>query len=103
LSAYGPSMEWEFAGRVVEWRGPSPYFYVPMPPDDAEELKDEARSLIYWGQVPVTATIGGTTFKTALFPKDGTYMVPLKVVVRRAEKIELGDSVNVRLRVALGD
>jgi hypothetical protein len=95
-------MEWIFQGRVIEWRGPAPFFFVPMPPDDAEELKDAARSLIYWGQVPVTVTIGKTTFKTALFPRDGTYMVPLKVVVRRAERLELDDLVGLRLRVALG-
>jgi hypothetical protein len=96
-------MEWDFSGRVIEWRGPSPFFYVAMPPDDAEELKDVGRSLIYWGQMPVTATIGGTTFKTALFPRDGTYMVPLKVAVRRTEKIELGDHVRVTLRIDLRD
>ena len=95
-------MEWTFGGRVIEWRGPAPFFFVPMPPDDAEELKDVARSLIYWGQVPVTATIGKTTFTTALFPRSGTYLVPLKVVVRRAERLELDDLVEVRLRVALG-
>jgi hypothetical protein len=95
-------MEWVFEGRVIEWRGPAPFFYVPMPPDDAEELKDFARSLIYWGQVPVTATIGSSTFTTALFPRDGTYLVPLKVVVRWAERIELGDVVQVTLRVKLG-
>jgi hypothetical protein len=95
-------MEWVFEGRVIEWRGPAPFFYVPMPADDAEELKDVARSLIYWGQVPVTATIGRTTFTTALFPKDGTYLVPLKVVVRTAERIGLGDLVEVTLRVEPG-
>jgi hypothetical protein len=95
-------MEWVFDGRVIEWRGPAPFFYVPMPPDDAEELKEVARSLIYWGQVPVTATIGRTTFTTALFPRDGTYLVPLKVAVRKAERIELGDLIEVTLRVELG-
>lgn len=96
-------IEWSFDGEVVEWRGPAPFFYVAMPADDAEDLKDAGRSLIYWGQMPVTVTIGATTFTTALFPKDGTYMVPLKVVVRRAEQLELGDRVNVSVRVALGE
>jgi hypothetical protein len=71
-----------------------------MPESDSAELKEEARSLIYWGQVPVHAVIGGTEFSTALFPKDGRYMVPLRAAVRKAEGIGEGDVVAVKLRPA---
>ena len=91
-------MEYAFEGAVIEWRGPAPFYYVPMPVEDAEDLK-EAKGLEYWGQVAVTATIGATTFTTALFPKDGTYLLPLKVVVRKAEGIDLDDVVAVRMRL----
>jgi hypothetical protein len=37
--------------------------------------------------VPVHVTIGDTEFTTALFPKDGRYLVPVKVAVQRAEAI----------------
>ena len=33
-------MELEFGAEIVEWRGPSPYFFVPLPPDEAD-LIDE--------------------------------------------------------------
>jgi hypothetical protein len=36
-----------------------------------------------------------------LFPKDGGYIVPMKDVVRKAEGLEVGDMVTVRLAVAL--
>ena len=55
-----------------------------MTPEESEDLKEAARGLIYWGQVPVHVTIGGTKFTTALFPRDGRYLVPVKVAVRRA-------------------
>ena len=90
-------MEWAFSGEVIEWRGPAPFFYVPMPADDADDLKEAARGLIYWGQIAVTVTIGETTFETAVFPREGTYLVPLKDVVRGEEQLELGDVVDVRL------
>jgi hypothetical protein len=45
--------------------------------------------------------VGNTTWYTALFPKDGRYLVPLKAVVQRAEKLELGQSVEVRLQINL--
>ncbi|AVT33865.1 MULTISPECIES: DUF1905 domain-containing protein [unclassified Plantactinospora] len=95
-------MEWVFDGEVIEWRGPAPYFFVAMSPADSAELKEAARSLIYWGQVPVHVVIGGTEFRTALFPRGGRYLVPLKDAVRKAEGIGEGDVVAVVLRPARG-
>jgi hypothetical protein len=92
-------MEWTFTGEVIEWRGPAPYLFVAMTPEDSEDLKEEARGLIYWGQVPVDVTIGETQFTTALFPRDGRYLVPVKVAVQRAEAIGEGAVVEVALRL----
>jgi hypothetical protein len=92
-------LEWGFAGEVIEWRGPAPYLFVAMTPEDSEDLKEAARGLIYWGQVPVHATIGGTGFTTALFPRQGRYLVPVKVAVQRAEAIGEGAIVEVVVRL----
>jgi hypothetical protein len=51
------------------------------------------------GDDPVTARIGGTEWTTSLFPKDGRYIVPVKKWVQRAEGLEVGDAVTVRLAV----
>ena len=91
-------MEWTFTGEVIEWRGPAPYLFVAMTPQDSEDLRDEARGLIYWGQVPVRVTIGGSEFTTALFPRDGRYLVPVKAV-QRAEAIGEGAVVEVVVRL----
>jgi Domain of unknown function (DUF1905) len=92
-------MEWTFTGEVIEWRGPAPYLFVAMRPEESQDLKEAARGLTYWGQVPVHVTIGDTEFTTALFPKDGRYLVPVKVAVQRAEAIEQGAVVEVLLRL----
>ncbi len=92
-------MEWTFNGEVIEWRGPAPYLFVAMPPEESGDLKEEARGLIYWGQVPVRVTIGDTEFTTALFPKDGRYLVPVKQAVQRAEAIGEGAVVEVVVRL----
>jgi len=52
-----------------------------------------------WGMIPVRVWIGSTEFDTALFPKDGRYVVPLKDKVRQAEDLSQGDLVNVRLAI----
>ena len=50
-----------------------------------------------WGCIPVSARIGDSEFGTALFPKDGGYLLPIKAVVRKAEHLEQGDVVPVRM------
>ena len=75
---------------------------VPVRGHDAggsEDLKEAASGLTYWGQAPVRVTIGGTEFTTALFPKDGRYLVPVKAAVQRAEAIGEGAIVEVVLRL----
>jgi hypothetical protein len=47
--------------------------------------------------VPVSCTIGTTSFTTSLWPKGAAYYLPLKDAVRRAEGIELDDHVTVEL------
>jgi hypothetical protein len=49
--------------------------------------------------VPVEVEIGSTTWTTSLWPKDGGYVVPLRDMVRRAEGIDVADTVTVRLAV----
>lgn len=49
--------------------------------------------------IPVDVQIGKTKWYTALFPKDGRYLVPLKADVRKAEHLEEGELVNVWLKV----
>lgn len=92
----------EFEGRVVEWRGPAPFFFVDIPEDESDEIKIVAKGIEYWGQVPVTARVGSTEFTTALFPKDGRYLLPLKRAVRDAARVELDQIVTVLLHVGRG-
>ena len=68
--------------------------------EDCRELEVTSAFVSYgWGMIPVTAQIGGTGWKTSLFPKDGRYLVPVKAGVRKSEGLEVGDTVKVRLAV----
>jgi hypothetical protein len=92
-------VELVFTGTVVEWRGPAPFHFVPLPPDEAELVDEVKAGVAYWGVVPVTAWIGESEFTTAMFPREGTWFLPVKDAVRRAEGVALGDAVEVRLGV----
>jgi hypothetical protein len=89
-----------FAAAVVEWRGPAPHYFLPVPADAVGEVRHAARQASYgWGCVPVAAEIGGVAFTTSLFPKDGGYLLPLKVAVRAQAGIAPGDPVTVRMTI----
>jgi hypothetical protein len=47
----------------------------------------------------VVVRIGDAEFRTALFPKDGCYLIPLKDAVRRPAGIEVDQVLAVGLRV----
>ncbi len=91
--------KFEFKGSVIEWRGPAPFYFVRLPADASSEIKSAAKGIEYWGQVPVTARIGAVEFTTALFPKDGRYLIPLKSAVRASAGIALDDEVEVELTI----
>ena len=91
--------EFEFEGAVIEWRGPAPYYFVAIPTEESADIKLVAKGIEYWGQVPVTARIRDTPFSTALFPKDGRYLLPLKDAVRKSAGIAAEEIVAVPLRV----
>ncbi len=81
-----------------EWRGPAPYHFVSVPVEIAQEIKELASAVTYgWGMIPVAGKIGNTSFTTSLWAKNGTYAVPLKDSVRKAEGISLNDTVSVEL------
>lgn len=89
-----------FEGRMVEWRGPAPYYFVPLPDDAAEDVREVASMASYgWGVIPVEARIGNLTFETSLFPKDGRFLLPVKDAVRKPAGLTVGDEVVVRMAV----
>jgi hypothetical protein len=88
----------KFQGSMIEWRGPSPFYFVPIPESSSEKIKAMAAQLTYgWGVIPVLGKIGKTDFSTALIPKDGVYYLPIKNAVRFAEKLEVGSEVLVSI------
>lgn len=95
-------MELEFEGVVWEWRGPAPFFFVTVPEEESALIQSAAAIVTYgWGMIPVEVEIGSSQWKTSLFAKDGGYVVPLKVVIRKTEGIDVGNTVTVMLTVAL--
>lgn len=94
-------MRVEFSGEIWFWRGPAPWYFITVPDEQCGALEAISPGVSYgWGMIPVTARIGQTEWTTALFPKDGSYIVPVRASVRAAEQISEADLVSVSLDVA---
>ncbi len=95
-------MNLEFSGAIWFWRGPAPWYFVTVPAKQCRELKAASKLVTYgWGMIPVRAYIGETEWKTSLFPKDDSYIVPIRASARKAENLEEGDTVKLRLELGL--
>ena len=93
-------MRFEFSGEIWFWKGPAPWYFVTVPEELCLDLKAISAQVTYgWGMIPVEVRIGKTRWKTSLWPKDGRYIVPIKTHVRKAEKLDEGQTIDVELDV----
>lgn len=89
-----------FAGAIWFWRGPAPFYFITVPAEHCDFLREAAKLVTYgWGMVPVRVRIGGTEWTTSLFPKDGGYIVPIKARVREAEGLAVDDVAEVAIEI----
>ncbi|MFC9691190.1 DUF1905 domain-containing protein [Kribbella sp. NPDC056951] len=95
-------MEREFAGEVIEWRGPAPYYFVLVPEADGLALRAAGSDAGYreWGMLPVRVRMGSVEWKTSLWSRDGGYLLPLKDAVRKPAGVDAGEVVEVRVEFA---
>lgn len=101
-AAAGPTYEFEAALYVWDARKADTWTFVNLPQDQADELLDAVGTRARgFGSVRVEVTLGGSVWRTSLFPDAGagTYVLPVKKAVRRAEGLEPGSRARVRVRL----
>jgi hypothetical protein len=91
-------MEISFTSHMIEWRGPAPYYFIPVPLEQSTQIKTIASAITYgWGVVYTHATIGERSWKTTLMPKDGLYLLPIRKVLRLDLKLVENQEIEVEL------
>ena len=91
----GAAGPWSVRGPVWLWQGydgepaKGSWYFLTIDGETAQAIKAAASKADAWGSVRIEATIGGTTWRTSLFPSKavGGWLLPLKAAVRKAEKI----------------
>ncbi len=99
-------LSFSFTGKCWLWQeGKGAWYFITLPEDKSEEIKffnenmhEKRRG---WGAVRVQVTIGATAWETSIFPasKLSAYILPVKADVRKKEKITVGDSVKVKIKI----
>lgn len=99
---------YEFRSELWLHTGEAAWHFVTLPTDLADEIDElTATTTRGFGSVPVTVTVGATTWETSLFPdtKAGSYVLPVKKQVRAREALEEGAPLDLTivLRTVTGD
>ena len=94
--------EFAFSADLWEWGGKASWYFVSLPEAIADKIEERfGRTAGGFGSVRVEVTVGGTTWKTSLFPSNAerTYVLPVKKAVRNAEGLDDGSPVAVTISV----
>lgn len=92
----------EFEGEVFRWEARSEaWFFAAVPEALSADIREIPRMPRGFGAVRVFARIGGSSWRTSIFPsgETGGYILPLKRSIREAEDVRDGATVHVHLEV----
>ena len=91
-------IEYAFSAKI--WY--SEWHFISLPKEIAKEIRENLKCLEEgWGRLKVTAKIGNSEWKTAIWfdTKHQTYLLPIKAEIRKREKIGADNEVKVTLRI----
>jgi hypothetical protein len=95
-------LDFEFTAALWEWKGS--WVFATLPVEMSADIKHFTRhSARGFRSVRVKVRIGDTDWDSSLFPdkESGAYFLPIKIAIRKAEGLEIGDSVDVAINVAI--
>ena len=91
---------------VWEARRDDSWTFVSLPVEASDEIRDRTGPQRRgFGSVRVAVRVGASIWRTSIFPdskKTGTYVLPIKQAVRKANSLAPGDRVKVSVEVLFG-
>ena len=100
-----PEVTYRLKGRLWLYEAAGGgWHFITLPKGAAREIRLMLGSGVTgrgWGSIRVKATMGGTTWATSIFPSKeaGSYLLPVKAEVRKAEGLEVGQVVAFKLDI----
>ena len=95
---------WVYPGMAHSTSGgqAGSWHFINLPKKQSADIKKTfGRVARGWGSLPVSVTVGKTSWRTSIFPdkKAGAYLLPLKVQVRKKEEIYEGDVITLTIEI----
>ncbi len=88
--------------KVWPAQGMAAWRFLTLPKKQGQEIREKfGKHARGWGSLPVSVTIGATVWSTSIFPdkKSGSYLLPLKAKIRKAESISDHSTVSFALMI----
>ncbi|MBP9687821.1 DUF1905 domain-containing protein [Candidatus Woesebacteria bacterium] len=82
--------------------GNASWHFLTIPEEISNEISTRyAEHKRGWGSLPVTATIGATSWDTSIFPDKESrgYLLPVKALIRKKESIRADQEIQFQIRV----
>ena len=98
------SKMYTFKEKIWKYKGKGGWFFIALPKGLSKIIrKNHGLDEEGWGRLKTRAKIGQTHWDTAVWydSKLGAYLLPVKAIVRKSEKIEVGSTLNVALTFQL--
>ncbi|QQS52797.1 MAG: DUF1905 domain-containing protein [Bacteroidota bacterium] len=94
-------MVYQFTAAIWKYSSPKGgWYFVSLPSDISKEIRENLKwQEEGWGRLKSTAKINASEWDTTLWfdTKMNTYLLPLKVEIRRKENLEIDKTVNITL------
>jgi hypothetical protein len=91
-------IKYQFVASPWRYEGAGGWYFVSLPVELAKEIREALKSEEEgWGRLKVTAKIGISEWKTAIWfdTKLKTYLLPLKAEIRKKELLLVDKKINI--------
>jgi len=95
-------IRYDFSGKIWKHNANGGWFFVSLPEDVSKEIRENLQwQEEGWGRMKASANVNGFEWDTAIWfdKKLDTYLLPLKVDIRKKASLNLNDMISVRISI----
>ena len=96
------AITYQFTATIWKHDDVGGWYFVSLPTELSAEIRTSLKwQEEGWGRMKAIAVIRDTLWETAIWfdNKRNTYLLPLKAAIRRAESLEINDSVELTIKI----
>lgn len=93
-------IKYQFSTKIWQHSAPGGWYFVSLPVELCNEIREKLKCQEEgWGRLKAIAKIGNSEWNTAIWfdTKHITYLIPIKAEIRRKEKIELNQMLEISI------